>query len=1234
MAVTQPFKVKCESCELIFVINDDSFIGKQISCRRCKYRFKIEQPQETAEVEAPAPPPAPKVNGKHQAANGKKPRPSAGFEPFTVKCALCELQITVSDPAFIGKKIKCRQCQYQFKIENPHGETAVEEAPRTPAPEKVEHAPPVPEKVETAPVHVEPVASAPAPVTTEVITDVEVQTAPAADTTTPPSPGDSTDTEEPRTVATVGKQKKKKKKSKSQSKITKVGVGIGLLAIGLVVGGYFAFFSKPSTSTQPTPQGIAKNQGDGDAGKSKAAVEPTKKKDPEPVIVPHNPPQRRDDRKLTNLLPGDTEWIVTISNPTQNAQDVPQDEKLKFLKTPVMGVLLDDAGPGKTFKKWMGFAAPDVDRVLVAGGLKTAWVFSVIHLSNDVTLTDLQNAMELSPKSTIRNRDYYRIKSNDLLKILSEFLAAEIKNQGLAVPLDTSDMALHLVDSQTLVVAHTPALQNFLAADMKWPEKTRYLAPGVPDPEPKKAALPEPKEVPPAKGPAKGPPPKGGNFNPKQPAPAPKAPPPPVEESPVDDIARGVSRIPHYLTVDPGLKTMLDRLELEKLPMVTFAVKLNSFERTYPGMYYAITSQFKELPAKLIPKTPVVGGRIQSFDNRSFSVSMGIQLENPEQTKFWLEPLTLALPNIANYLGDLIGVKINPKTPDAKALGAKEKDPFLNRFGVLDSFLWLTPQDRLIAMSLHVNWGGGPFDEFINHNLRWRMDLLRGRALMANGRAHWAGLSPMIEQMAQDKRVIPQGAYPRKTDEARFNLPYPPQDRVGWMVDLLPYLGYESIFRHIDKDVAWNNPKNLRGAQAWIPEFLNPSYPREARRAIVPSMRNIEFGATHFTGLAGIGLDAGYYPDNADYAKYLGIFGHERRTPFGDITAGDGASNTIFMIQTPPHPSRPWVRGGGATVQGVPLTSSVSPFVVDQPNGKKGAIALMADGSIRFISANISDEVFQALVTYKGGEPIDSIDKIAPRENPVDFEPRVVADSLVNFPLAGAAWTLVDIRDISGEIRMPSDPLRIITPEESLYTWPKNQEVAPILTLKIYAPETKIDSQSGTEAELDSMIEEMDKKGLKPQNQVKIKIAGNRPGRRFEISTSQGVFQRQLFISAGKAVLMEARKDGKASPENVTRYFDSLQMVGGGVKVESKTETKNAEPPKTEPKAPPKTEPKTVDTPPPPKGAVDTPPPPKLKETSPEPKVKETPKAKEPADTKNRELAPLPRVVEGGTKSN
>ena len=57
----------------------------------------------------------------------------------------------------------------------------------------------------------------------------------------------------------------------------------------------------------------------------------------------------------------------------------------------------------------------------------------------------------------------------------------------------------------------------------------------------------------------------------------------------------------------------------------------------------------------------------------------------------------------------------------------------------------------------------------------------------------------------------------------------------------------------------------------------------------------------------------------------LGVFGYDRQTSLRDIT--DGASNTILMAQVPPTVKRPWMAGGGSTVEGVPETGSVKPFV-------------------------------------------------------------------------------------------------------------------------------------------------------------------------------------------------------------------------------------------------------------------------------------------------------------------
>jgi hypothetical protein len=82
-------------------------------------------------------------------------------------------------------------------------------------------------------------------------------------------------------------------------------------------------------------------------------------------------------------------------------------------------------------------------------------------------------------------------------------------------------------------------------------------------------------------------------------------------------------------------------------------------------------------------------------------------------------------------------------------------------------------------------------------------------------------------------------------------------------------------------------------------------------------------------------------------------------------------ANTIAVIQVPSAYKNPWLAGGGSTVRGCPESGSVKPFVSEQPDGKKGTIAIMANGDVRFIADNIPDDVFKAMCTIKGGEKAD-----------------------------------------------------------------------------------------------------------------------------------------------------------------------------------------------------------------------------------------------------------------------
>ena len=85
------------------------------------------------------------------------------------------------------------------------------------------------------------------------------------------------------------------------------------------------------------------------------------------------------------------------------------------------------------------------------------------------------------------------------------------------------------------------------------------------------------------------------------------------------------------------------------------------------------------------------------------------------------------------------------------------------------------------------------------------------------------------------------------------------------------------------------------------------------------------------------------------------------------------------MIQVDPLIARPWIRGGGATVQGVTETDSFKPFRVQQSTLDYGAYAVMCDGSIRFVKTGIPDALFKAMVTIKAGDDTTGIDEWAPK---------------------------------------------------------------------------------------------------------------------------------------------------------------------------------------------------------------------------------------------------------------
>jgi hypothetical protein len=304
-------------------------------------------------------------------------------------------------------------------------------------------------------------------------------------------------------------------------------------------------------------------------------------------------------------------------------------------------------------------------------------------------------------------------------------------------------------------------------------------------------------------------------------------------------------------------------------------------------------------------------------------------------------------------------------------MAAAPKEPTKVNDGM--THIVVNSNDKSVVFTLHV-----VLDDKSLPNLVRIADLmmlgLRGQLEVASGLGHRNSLAKAVKRLGESGGFGP-GLLPRKDASWAAR---DPEQRISWMATLLPYLGQETLYgQYIKKDASWKDRANWMAAGTIIPEFLDPSYPEWARRAAYPGVP-FPLGGTHFVGIAGVGRGAAEYSADNPLA---GVFGYDRVTSLEEIRKNRGLANTAVMVQVPydgPAGITPWMAGGGSTLRGLPETDSVKPFVIHSANGKAGTYLLMADGSVRFVGADVKDEVFKALCTIKGSANVANLDREAP----------------------------------------------------------------------------------------------------------------------------------------------------------------------------------------------------------------------------------------------------------------
>jgi len=307
--------------------------------------------------------------------------------------------------------------------------------------------------------------------------------------------------------------------------------------------------------------------------------------------------------------------------------------------------------------------------------------------------------------------------------------------------------------------------------------------------------------------------------------------------------------------------------------------------------------------------------------------------------------------------------------------------------------------DRILIIDIAMKWQEDKFNTFLQPTIARFTGMLKGRMSVLTGEIEWHRLAAVSNKLQGNKKLFPRGTGDRDLNDARYRLPYPPEHRVSFFVDLLPYIGQGPLRAQIqDKKLPWYAKENLGPAETWIPEFLVPYYPQETWRAANGLAPGRQLGATNYVAPAGLGLDAARYdPANPEHAKKIGITGYGWGSKFEDIK--DGTANTIYLLQAAPGLARPWIVGGGSTLVGIGEGSGdpMTPFTHRTKDGTRGTYALMADGSVRFLKEGTDPKVFRALVTRAGGENIADLDGIAKKIAPT----KPLESELRGGPVAG-----------------------------------------------------------------------------------------------------------------------------------------------------------------------------------------------------------------------------------------
>lgn len=161
---------------------------------------------------------------------------------------------------------------------------------------------------------------------------------------------------------------------------------------------------------------------------------------------------------------------------------------------------------------------------------------------------------------------------------------------------------------------------------------------------------------------------------------------------------------------------------------------------------------------------------------------------------------------------------------------------------------------------------------------------------------------------------------------------------ISFNTALLPFLEQGALYGQIDTMIPWDDPANSTAYQTRLHVFLSPLLEPES------GATSDDYGATHLVANSQLVEEPGFKVDEMS----------------------DGTSNTIMAGGIDEAAIPAWGDPDNARDPANGFGGGANAF----GGATGGAVMLMADGSVRFISAEIDPETARRLATPAGGEPV------------------------------------------------------------------------------------------------------------------------------------------------------------------------------------------------------------------------------------------------------------------------